>query len=155
VWTLRAFVDASIEKPVGDHRFVSRTTVAAVESRSAVLPAQELVYLGGPVSGPGYRYHAFAAELGGTQHLEWRMRAPFIGIPLGRFGRAPPSMTLAPYAHTVFVAQPRNARPGWYPSLGVGAYLFFDAVRLDAARGLRDGKWTFTIDVSPELWRVL
>jgi hypothetical protein len=39
--------------------------------------------------------------------------------------------------------------------VGAGALLFFDALRLDIARGLRDGKWTFSVDVTPELWRVL
>jgi hypothetical protein len=37
----------------------------------------------------------------------------------------------------------------------MGALLFFDALRLDAARGLRRGKWTFSVDLTPELWRVL
>jgi hypothetical protein len=65
-------------------------------------------------------------------------------------------MTLAPFAHVVFLARTSGARPaGWYPSLGTGALLFFDALRLDVGRGLRDGTWTFGVDLTPELWRVL
>jgi hypothetical protein len=159
--TVRGFVDASLERPVGAHRLVSRTTFAAVHGTSRPVPAQELVYLGGPVSGPGYRFHELVGEIGGSQRFEWRMPAPFFGIPLGRFGKAPPRVTFAPFAHTVFLALPReNPRSaqratGWYPSLGAGALLFFDAIRLDAARGLRDGRWTFSVDVAQELWRVL
>ena len=154
--TLRAFLDASVERPMGRHRLVSRTTIAAVDATSRTVPPQELVYLGGPVSGPGYRYHELTGEVGGSQRLEWRMPAPFVGVPLGRFGQAPPQMTLAPFAHAVFVARSAGLRPpGWYPSVGLGALLFFDAVRLDVGRGLRDGKWTFSVDVTPELWRVL
>jgi hypothetical protein len=158
--TVRAFVDASLERPVGGHRIVSRTTFATVASSQSV-PAQELVYLGGPVSGPGYPFHEFVGEIGGSQRLEWRLPAPFFALPLGRFGKAPAKMTFAPFAHAVFLGRPKgNPRSapratGWYPSLGAGALLFFDAVRLDAARGLRDGRWTFTVDVTPELWRVL
>jgi hypothetical protein len=151
----RAFIDIGIERPFASHRLVSRTTVAAVEAGGAP-PAQELVYLGGPVSGPGYRYHELVAEIGGSQRLEWRMPAPFLPVPLGRFGEAPGRMTLAPYAHAVFLARPAGERPaGWYPSVGAGALLFFDALRVDLARGLRDGKWTFSVDVTPDLWPVM
>jgi hypothetical protein len=154
--TLRGFVDASIERPIGTHRLVSRTTFAAVRATSDIVPAQDLVYLGGPVSGPGYRFHELVGEIGGSQRLEWRVPAPFFAVPLGRFGKAPPQMTLAPFTHAVFLAQPSGSRgAGWYPSVGVGALLFFDAIRVDVARGLRDGTWMFSVDVTPELWRVL
>ncbi len=154
--TARVFVDASLERPVGSHRLVTRTTFAAVGATSSAVPSQELVYLGGPVSGPGYRYHEFAGRIGGSHRLEWRIPAPFVAIPLGRFGEVPPRMTVVPFAHAVFLARTAGERSaGWYPSLGAGAMLFFDAVRLDVGRGLRHGKWTFSVDVTPELWRVL
>ena len=152
----RVFLDASVERPVGKHRLVTRTTFAAVDGASSAIPPQELVYLGGPVSGPGYRYHELVGEIGGSQRLEWRIPAPFVAIPLGRFGEVPPRMTLAPFAHAVFLARTADERPaGWYPSVGAGALLFFDALRFDVGRGLRDGRWTFSVDVTPELWRVL
>ena len=154
--TARIFVDASLERPVGEHRFVSRTTFAAVDATSELTPPQEMVYLGGPISGPGYRYHELVGEIGVSQRLEWRLPAPFVAVPLGRFGKAPARMTLAPFAHVVFLGRATGRRTaGWYPSLGAGALLFFDAIRLDVGRGLRDGKWTFSADLTPELWRVL
>jgi hypothetical protein len=161
-YVLRAFVDASVERPMGASRLVSRTTFAAVHASSDTVPPQELVYLGGPVSGAGYRFHELVGEIGGSQRLEWRRSAPFFAVPLGRFGNAPPRMTVAPFAQTVFTARtgstsrPEGTRAaGWYPTLGVGALLFFDAMRVDVARGLRDGRWMFSIDVTPDLWRVL
>ena len=154
--TIRSFIDASLERPAGRNRFVSRTTIAAAHAAQGTVPAQRLVYLGGPVSGPGYPFHSLVGKVGGTQRLEWRMPAPFIPVPLGRFGEAPPRMTFAPYAHTIFLARPVGSRrAGWYPSVGAAVVLFFETVRLDAARGLRDGRWTFGVDVTPELWRVM
>jgi hypothetical protein len=156
LWTIRGAFDASLERPAGAHRFVSRTTIAGVHATSPAVPPQELVYLGGPVSGPGYEYHELVGEIGGSQRVEWRMPAPFIAVPLGRFGEVPPRVTLAPFAHVVFVARAAGGRAaGWYPSVGTGALLFFDAIRFDVARGLRDGRWTFNVDLTPELWRVL
>ena len=126
-------------------------------ARSSV-PVQELVLLGGPVTGPGYDFHAFAGRFGASQRLEWRTPVPFPAISLGRYGRSPARATLAPFAHTVYVARPSPFRPGrrgWSPSVGAGAYLFFDLVRADVARGLRDGRWTFSVDVTRDFWRIL
>lgn len=162
----------------GTSRLVARTTLAGVTgsadralvvpvagaatpgaslARSSV-PVQELVLLGGPVTGPGYDFHAFAGRFGASQRLEWRTPVPFPAISLGRYGRSPARATLAPFAHTVYVAKPSPVRPGrggWSPAVGAGAYLFFDLVRLDVARGLRGGRWTFSVDVTRDFWRIL
>ena len=170
-----------LERPVGasgTNRLVARTTLAGVLASSegtlgapvagdpaiaptvvrTDVPPQELVYLGGPVTGPGYDFHAFAGRFGASQRLEWRTPVPFPAISLGRYGRSPARATLAPFAHTVYVARPSPFRPGqrgWSPSVGAGAYLFFDLVRADVARGLRDGRWTFSVDVTRDFWRIL
>jgi hypothetical protein len=44
---------------------------------------------------------------------------------------------------------------GWYPSVGVGVLMLYDLLRVDVARGLRDGRWTFGLDVSREFWGIL
>jgi len=44
---------------------------------------------------------------------------------------------------------------GWYPSVGIGALVLFDIVRVDVARGLRRGRWTFSLDVTRDLWPIL
>jgi hypothetical protein len=156
--TLRGAVTLGVERAVGRHRLVSRTSAAAVRGPA---PVQELAYFGGPVTAPGYRFHELVGLGGATQRLEWRTPVPFVPFSLGRYGRAPASATLAPYANVVYLhrAATRYEGPargaGWYPSLGVGAYTFFDLVRFDVARGLRDGRWLFSVDVTRDFWRVL
>jgi hypothetical protein len=44
---------------------------------------------------------------------------------------------------------------GWYPSAGIGALAFFDLLRVDVARGLNDGRWSFSIDLTRDFWRIL
>jgi hypothetical protein len=154
---LRLRLDASAERLVGAYRLVLRSVVGAVDGSPGV-PPQQLVFLGGPTTGPGYRYHEFAGEVGASQRIEWQAPVPFVAIPLGRYGRAPATATLAPFANVVYVGRTasfQEERNGWYPSVGVGTLLLFDLLRLDVARGLRDGRWTFSVDLSRDLWGVL
>jgi hypothetical protein len=77
---------------------------------------------------------------------------------LGRFGRTPGSITLAPFATAVWVDNSpafKAARQGWYPAVGLGALTVFDVLRFDVARGLRQGRWTFSVDVGKDFWSVL
>jgi hypothetical protein len=152
----RAFMFAAAERPIGSQRLVLRTMVGAAGGSQQV-PPQELVYLGGPTSAPGYRFHEFASRFGVSQHVEWQSPIPFVGIPLGRYGRSPGSATLAPFAHAIYVAKPSSGTrsEGWYPSLGLGLQFFFELVRIDVARGLRGGRWTFSLDISRDFWGVL
>jgi hypothetical protein len=153
----RAFAEANVERRFGDDRLVLRTTAAVVSAGSEV-PPQEYIFLGGPVTGPGYDFHRFAARFGASERVEWRTRVPFVPISLGPFGRSPASATLAPYLNAVYVSDAAPfAAParGWYPSVGVGLFVLFDVLRFDVARGLRDGGWTFSVDVMRELWGAL
>ena len=161
----RGFADVELERPLGAHRLVSRSTAGWVTGAPGRVPPQALVYLGGPVSAPGYGFHTMRGTVGVTQRLEWRAPVPFIAVPLGRFGRAPAAATLAPYVHASYVGSTtpadaegsaREARDGgWYPSAGVGLLTIFELLRLDLARGIRDGRWSFSVDVSREFWRIL
>jgi hypothetical protein len=156
-WFGRAFLLADVERQLGTERLVMRTTLGAVHGAPAV-PPQEYVFLGGPVTGPGYDYHRFAATLAGSEHVELRFRVPFVPIGLGPWGRAPGSATLAPFVHAVYVHDAAPFAPyarGWYPSAGVGLSVLFDLVRVDVARGLRDGRWTFSFDLTRSLWDVM
>ncbi len=150
-----AFV-TNLERSVGEDRLVLRGTAAAVTGRDA--PPQALVFLGGPVSGPGFDYHEFAANAGGTGHLEWRHRALEVPVSIGRFGRLGMPVTLAPFVHAIWIDRdlrvPAVAR-GWFPSAGLGVITLFDFLRFDVARGLRGGRWTFAVDFSRDLWRIL
>ena len=155
-WTLRGFASASWTWPLDGWQLATRATAAASAGSGALLP-QQLVYLGGPVSGPGYDYHQFAARAGATLHLEGRFAIPFVPVPLGRFGRVPGAAVLAPFVHVIGVS--RSVAPGvadgLYPSVGLGTLLLFDLLRVDVARGLRDGRWTFNLDVTRTFWGIL
>ena len=154
---LRPSLTIDLERPFGTSRLVLHTVAAGVFSGDT-FPAQHLVYLGGPTSGPGYEFHEFTGRGGVSQRVEWRFLAPFVPIPLGRYGRSPGSITLAPFATAVWVdrsAPFKPARQGWYPAIGLGALTVFDVLRLDVARGLRDGRWTFSVDVGRDFWSVL
>jgi hypothetical protein len=150
---LRASIDLEARWALGAQQLRLRSTAAALSG--GAVPPQDLVRFGGPVSGPGYAFHRFAARRGLSQRLELQRRIPFVPMDLGRFGRVPATLVLAPYAHAVWVDGGIDGTQGWYPSLGLGGLGFFDLLRVDVARGLRDGTWTFSVDVSPALWPVL
>ena len=153
----RVFADAELQRPIGDDRLVLRTTLGAVNGTPDV-PAQDYVFLGGPITGPGYDFHRFAGTFGASQRIEWRTHVPFIPLSLGPYGRAPGSATLAPYFHTVYVsgsAPFAERAKGWYPSVGLGMYVLFDLLRFDVARGLRGGRWSFSVDLTRDIWGIL
>ena len=120
--------------------------------------------MGGPTTGPGYRFHQFVGRAGLSQRVEWRVPAPFPSIPLGRFGRAPAQATLAPFAQAIWLSRgdedgvdqaSGTGREGFSPSVGIGVLTLFELLRVDVARGLRDGRWTASVDVSRDFWPVL
>jgi hypothetical protein len=153
----RAMLTARGERQLGDGNLILEGTVAALTGQ-ANAPAQELVYLGGPVSGPGYGYHQFAGRVGASARVEWRRSVPFFGLSLGPYGKAPARATLAPFATVIYSGNEASFaadRAGWYPAVGVGALLFFDLLRMDVARGLHHGQWTFSLDVTRDLWPIL
>jgi hypothetical protein len=154
---LRSSLGLDLQKPFGSSRLLFHTVAAGVLGHD-IIPSQHLVYLGGPTTGPGYDFHEFVGRGGVSQRVEYRFLAPFFPIPLGRFGRAPGTITLAPFATAVWIdrsAAFKAARQGWYPSLGLGALTVFDVLRLDVARGIRDGRWTFSVDIGRDFWSVL
>jgi hypothetical protein len=163
--TVHAAVEATLEREIGRHRLVSRTALALAGGSNGV-PAQEMVYFGGPVSAPGYDYHFLRTTQAVAQHLEWQLPVPFPSFSLGRFGRVPASAVLAPYVHGVetlsseclVVLTGGGCGPGTglHPAVGVGILSPFSLLRFDVARGFgRGGRWTFNVDVSREFWRIL
>jgi hypothetical protein len=125
---------------------LTSTFAAAAGVNGTAVPPQGLVYLGGPVSGPGYGYHAFRWRRGASLRVEAGRTVPFPSIPLARYGTSPPSARLLPFLHAV--AGSGGGRGGVYPAVGVALETFFDLLRIEGARGLRDGRWTFSLDLS-------
>lgn len=119
--------------------------------------AQDQMFAGGPVTGPGYAPHSFASAAMVSTRAEWQFPVPFPSVPLGRWGRTPGAARLAPYV--AVVVQREGAADdrvfNGYPSVGVAVLTFFDLVRVDVMRGLRGGRWRLGFDLSRDLWPVL
>ena len=162
-----------LSRPVGWATLSSRTLGGVVWSSTAI-PVQELVFLGGPLSAPGYDFHSLAGDAAVAQRLEMSIPIPFPSVSLGRFGRSAARATLAPHgtitalraldasqsiARAVFVpasADPmRRLESGIYPSVGLSLIVGFDLLRFDVARGLKDGAWRFSFDVNRLFWSVM
>lgn len=153
----RATLDLDVQRPFGRNRLVLRTIASGVVG--AEVPLQYETWLGGPVTLPGMDFHAVRGRAGLSQRIEWQSPVPAPTIPLGRYGRVPGQLVLAPFAllaitdgrTSAAIATPR----GVYPAVGLGAIGLFNLLRVDVARGLRDGRWMFSIDVTRDFWRVL
>jgi len=142
-------------RPIGSGSLVASTFGGIADWR---LPPQDFIRAGGPVTGPGYGLHQFVSGMLLSQRLEWRTPVAFPTVPIGRWGRSPGRATFAPYAGVVLQEERdpvgRQAVAG-YPWAGAALLVFFDLVRIDVARGIRNGRWTFGVDLSRDLWRIL
>jgi hypothetical protein len=156
---LRAFTSISIERPFEHGRLALQTLAGAVRANGDNIPAQEALFFGGPVSAPGYAFHELATSAGVSQRLEWRTPIPAPSIALGRFGRVPGQATLAPFVQGTLLRRfdfdGLSHATGVYPSVGMALQPFYDLLRVQVARGLRNGRWSFDVDVSKEFWGVL
>ena len=165
----RATLDLDLAREFGGARLILRTIGGVVHARGAI-PVQELVYLGGPVTAPGYDYHSLVGEAAASQRVEVRVPVPFPSISLGRFGRTAGRAVIAPFASVTALSSPGAVTfdtsmvgstrllfrgDGLYPSVGAGLLFFFDLLRIDVARGLRDGRWSFYLDVNRAFWSIL
>jgi hypothetical protein len=160
-WRLVAGID--LERPVGSTRVVVRSSGGAAWARGGPLPPQEQLFAGGPVTAPGYAFHAFRAARLLSVQSEWHVPVPFPSISLGRWGRIPGQASIVPLGGAVYsgdAAGSQSDRARWYPSLGVAFTGFFDLLRIDVVRGFRAvhgarGRWRLNIDVSRDLWGIL
>lgn len=154
----RVFANTELVRQVGGQRFSARFSAGLAES-DGVIPEQELLRAGGPVTGPGYAFHQFAGDRVATAKLEWQTPVPFLSFPLGRWGKTPAGASLAPFVGAVLVSPADAASEpvfrGAYPYAGLGTLVFFDLLRFDVARGLRDGRWRFGVDVVRDFWPIL
>jgi hypothetical protein len=156
----RAFATVTATRPFGANRLALQVSGGAVgASGGADVPPQEWLYFGGPVSAPGYAFHELATLAGATTRLEWRTPIPAPAISLGRFGKVPGEATVAPFLQATYARRALAtdlAHPtGVYPSAGIALQPFFDLLRIQVARGLRNGRWTFDVDVTRDFWPIL
>jgi hypothetical protein len=150
---MRFFGDVDLQRPLSSTRFLLRTLFGATFGDGVAGMPQDAIYFGGTTTGPGYPFHSLASDIAISQRLELQMPVPFPALSLGRFGRSASAATFAPFTTLVSVNGPGE---WFYPSVGAGLQLFFDVVRFDVARGLRDGgRWTWSVDVSRAFWGIL
>ena len=153
----RATLDLDIQRPIGHDRLVLRTIAGGVAGPR--VPVQYETWLGGPVTLPGAGFHALRGRVGVSQRVEWQHPVAGPSIPLGRYGRAPGSITLAPYAVLGWTDARTTStlavRKGLHPSVGIAGIGLFDLLRVDVARGLRDKRWMFSLDLTRDFWRIL
>jgi hypothetical protein len=150
----RIHVTGQLERAFGSRRLLIQASGGAASG----VAVQDYLLAGGPVSGPGYAYHAFAGRQLLVLHGEWQTPAPFIPLPLGRWGRIPGRALIVPEVHLLGVAGSPVFRPidsGWYPSAGFGLIPFSELLRFDVVRGLRGGRWRFSVDVARDFWRIM
>jgi hypothetical protein len=142
-------------RPAGSGSLIWSTFGGIVDSR---VPPQDLIRAGGPVTAPGYAPHQFVSKTLVTQRVEWHVPVPFPPIPIGRWGHSPGRATLAPYGGILVQEEldsTGNRSAVGYPSVGGALLVFFDLIRIDVARGIRNGRWTFGVDLARDLWRIL
>lgn len=153
-WLGRGALTLETSRPAATGTLVMRTIAAGLVGGFAP-PPQRLVRVGGPVTGPGFRYHQFAGRAALSQRLEWQRSIPFVPMRFGRFGRVPSTLTLAPFAMGIWVDGQGTTTHGWHGAAGLGVMAFFDQLRVDVARGGRGGRWTFSVDLARALWPIL
>ncbi len=153
-WLGRGVVSVELSAPIGGWTLVTRT-LAGTTAGSFEPPPQRLFRLGGPITGPGFAYHQFAGRAAVSQRVEWQHAVPFVPLRLGRFGKVPSSLTLAPFATALWTDAADRTSRGWHGAVGFSVLALFDQLRLDVARGGRDGRWTFGVDLSRALWPIL
>jgi hypothetical protein len=112
------------------------------------LPAQRLFLLGGRGTVPGYEFRPFGGDLAAFANVAvsrtaWHpwLRVRVLGA-VGGTGLGSPGRDAAARFGAVETGDVRA-------SLGAGVSLFYDLVRLDAARGLTGGRWEWILSVSP------
>ena len=157
--------------PATASRVISRAQYQHAVGRGAVLASvfvgltdselpQDQIRAGGPVTAPGYFAHQFVSRAMVTQRIEGRIPVSFPAIPIGRWGHSPGRATFAPYVGVVVLERRDEEVAGnrsilGYPSVGGALLVFFDLIRFDVARGIRNGRWTFGVDLTRDLWRIL
>lgn len=154
----RATASFTLDRALPHERvIVAQTIVSGTVGRD--VPPQWLAFAGGLQSAPGYAWSSLAGKAIASQRFELRQPVPAPAISLGKYGRAPGRIVLAPYVQATALGA--NARgissdvDGIYPSAGIGVLFFFDLLRVDAARDLRHGRWSFGIDIDRGFWGVL
>ncbi|MBM3898712.1 MAG: hypothetical protein FJ362_00940 [Gemmatimonadetes bacterium] len=151
---VRLSAELEARHPAGAGLVVARTLLHGITGGAGV-PVQWGAFAGGPLSAPGYAFHALRGDAMVAQRVEWHRRAGSVPVRFGRFGAVPTTVTVAPYVHQTMIHARDGA--GWTsaPSVGLGVIGLFDLLRFDVARPLRGRGWLVTLDVARAFWPAL
>ncbi|MGI9038694.1 MAG: hypothetical protein ACR2GQ_07510 [Gemmatimonadota bacterium] len=138
-----AEVTATPTEPDAMWRWEGRGGLAVVTGSA---PRQRLLYLGGRGTIPGYGVRAYAGEqamfVDGS--VSRALIYPWVRLRmLGAIGWANGSDSeLEPIGLV--------DSDGLRPSVGAGVGILYDIIRIDAVRGLKDGRWEWMLSVNPQ-----
>ncbi|MEO7998090.1 MAG: hypothetical protein ABI852_11630, partial [Gemmatimonadaceae bacterium] len=99
----RAVGEVTFERGFSRERALVLRTIAGASGGKDV-PPQWLVFAGGPLSAPGYVWSSLSGKALLSQRIELRQPIPAPTIPLGKLGRAPGRIVLAPYVQAAAIA---------------------------------------------------
>lgn len=123
---------------------------------SSLAPPQALHLIGGRGTIPGYSYRLFTADryFIGSAGATLPILSPWFSLRLaahlGATGLSPTHQTTSdapPYGP----AKPLGDSGGLLPSVGIGAAIGWNVLRIDLARALRSDEWELFLSVSPTL----
>ncbi len=123
----------------------------AVALATGTLPEQRLILLGGRSTVPGYGFRPWGGDqaMYALAAVSREIAAPWLRVRiLGSLGWTEITTVSREAAENFGVTNSEGVRP----SLGAGIGLFWDVVRVDAARGIDDGEWEWMVSVNPA-WR--
>ncbi|UCC49675.1 MAG: BamA/TamA family outer membrane protein [Gemmatimonadota bacterium] len=135
-----------------------RLSAAAGAVGGGRIPAQRLFPAGGRGSVRGYGFHRYAGNLYGSGGIELsrKIRHPWVSLSLfADVGGVGSQGSSAERALDVWNRAGDAARATHGPLIGVGAGvgLVFDILRVELARGLRQGGiWELVVRVRPDFW---
>jgi hypothetical protein len=145
-------VDASVVRRWGDAELAVE---ASAGSALGDLPRQELYLLGGRGTLPGQPFRAF----GGDRFALLRATASreVLGPVLRARAFAAAGWTgVGEAGAEALSAWGARAAPDGRFGIGAGVGLFFDIIRIDAARGVGpDGRWELIVEANPSFWDFL
>jgi hypothetical protein len=122
------------------------------------IPAQRLLPVGGRGTVRGYSFHRFVGNLYGAAGLELSRRVYYPIVSLALFADLGwVGIEGAGAARAVErwnrVGRPAGAADGTLVGVGAGVGLVFDILRVEVARGLRQGGlWELVVRVRPDFW---
>jgi hypothetical protein len=123
----------------------------AIALATGALPEQRLILLGGRSTVPGYGFRPWGGDqaIYALAAVSREVAAPWLRVRvLGSLGWTEITTVSREAAENFGVTNSAGVRP----SLGAGLGLFWDVVRIDAARGLDGGEWEWIVSVNPA-WR--